>query len=73
MKAEFLKDENGNIWFFYAHHINTRPAKNKAAALYEVRNLATQSQANASAQNTLTAAKNQIMSKDKLLEDIEEY
>ena len=24
MKAEFLKDENGNIWFYYATGIQTR-------------------------------------------------
>ena len=29
MKAEFLKDENGNIWFFYGRHIHTRMVKNK--------------------------------------------
>ena len=25
MKAEFLKDDNGNIWFFYATGIQSRP------------------------------------------------
>lgn len=24
MKAEFLKDDNGNIWFYYASGIQTR-------------------------------------------------
>lgn len=24
MKAEFLKDDNGNIWFFYATNIQVR-------------------------------------------------
>ena len=33
MKAEFLKDENGNIWFFYATNIQVRSrVKNSAAA-----------------------------------------
>jgi hypothetical protein len=32
MKAEFLKDDNGNIWFFYASNIQVRPRYRGAAA-----------------------------------------
>ena len=31
MKAEFLRDENGNVWFFFAHNVQMRPAKGGAA------------------------------------------
>ena len=34
MKAEFLKDENGNIWFYYATNIQGRSRIKKNAAGY---------------------------------------
>ena len=36
MKAEFLKDENGNIWFFFAHDVHVKPPKTKHL-LYELK------------------------------------
>lgn len=35
MKAEFMKDENGNIWFYYASDIQVRPSKAKHNNLYD--------------------------------------
>lgn len=43
MKTTFLKDENGNIWFFYANNIQVRPCKNKHNnPLYDVKAAITQ-------------------------------
>ena len=32
MKAEFLKDENGNIWFYYAINIQGRSRNKKGSS-----------------------------------------
>jgi len=32
MKAEFLKDDNGNIWFFYASNIQGRSRNKKGSS-----------------------------------------
>jgi len=37
MKVEFLKDENGNIWFFFASNIQVRSSKARQNPLYDVR------------------------------------
>ncbi len=37
MKAEFLKDENGNIWFFFATNIQIRPSKNRMGLAYDIK------------------------------------
>ncbi|CDW81558.1 UNKNOWN [Stylonychia lemnae] len=42
MKAEFLKDENGNIWFFYASNIRTRKTSTRALPAYNMKNSASQ-------------------------------
>mmetsp|Transcript_45789 Transcript_45789/g.33509 ORF Transcript_45789/g.33509 Transcript_45789/m.33509 type:complete len:92 (-) Transcript_45789:411-686(-) len=31
MRCEFLKDENGTIWFFYASEIRVRPVKGRGS------------------------------------------
>lgn len=36
MKTVFLKDENGNIWFFYAQNIQIRQAKNRLLSGYDL-------------------------------------
>lgn len=60
MKAEFLKDENGNIWFFYASKIQIRPSRNRLLPAYELRS---------------GVGANKILEnqKDQLIKDIEEY
>jgi hypothetical protein len=42
MKAEFLKDENGNIWFFFASNIQIRTCKNRISPAYNLKNSASQ-------------------------------
>lgn len=37
MKAEFLKDENSNIWFFYASNIQVRSSKGRNNPMYDVK------------------------------------
>jgi hypothetical protein len=39
MKTVFLKDENGNIWFFYATNIHSRSSKNRIGPNYDVRSV----------------------------------
>ena len=60
MKAEFFKDENGNIWFYYASNIQMRPSKNRLLPAYELRS---------------GVGGNKILEnqKDSLIKDIEEY
>lgn len=41
MKAEFLKDENSNIWFFFASNIQVR-SKTRVSHAYSMRNSASQ-------------------------------
>lgn len=41
MKAEFLKDENSNIWFFYASNINIR-SKARVNHGFSIKNSASQ-------------------------------
>lgn len=36
MKTVFLKDENGNLWFFYAQNIQIRQAKNRLLSGYDL-------------------------------------
>ena len=57
MKAEFLKDENGCIWFFFAQNIQVRPPKTKNY-LYEL-----QPSASSKAQDQ----------REQLLTDIQHY
>ena len=40
MKAEFLKDENGNIWFFFARDIQIRTPKAKSIGYELLKNSA---------------------------------
>ena len=62
MKAEFLKDENGNIWFYYATGIQTR-ARYKAAAPTGIAEIVSK------AKTTNTKAEE----KEKLEEELDEY
>jgi hypothetical protein len=40
MKAEFLKDDNGNIWFFYAESMQVRNCKGRMGIAYELKSAA---------------------------------
>lgn len=64
MKAEFLKDDNGNIWFFYASNIQAR-SRFKNAAMNQ------QMGGNSLAQESKSKA--ELDDKDEMLAEIEEY
>lgn len=61
MKAEFLKDDNGNIWFFYASNIQTRS---------RIKSSPENGMNIESMKNSKT---NEIENKEELLAEIEEY